>query len=85
MTSIALTVIGMIFVAYLGLALILYFMQPKFVYDPVLDIPYTPAELGLDFDEDVFRTGELLTPHLLSFTATATAATECISSIPSTS
>jgi hypothetical protein len=63
MSSIALTIIGMLIVAYVGLALILYFMQPKFVYDPVREIPYTPAELGLDFEEVVFRTGDHLQLH----------------------
>jgi hypothetical protein len=63
MTSIVLTVVGMMFVAYAILAVTLYFMQPSFVYDPVADIPYSPAEIGLDFEEVVFRTGDHLQLH----------------------
>jgi fermentation-respiration switch protein FrsA (DUF1100 family) len=58
MGSIVLTIIGMLVVAYIGLALILYFMQHKFVYEPVREIPYTPSELGLDFEEVFFKTGD---------------------------
>jgi len=59
----ALTILGMVIVAYVGLALILYFMQPMFLYSPVREIPYTPAELGLDFEEVFFRTGDRLQLH----------------------
>ena len=59
----ALTVVGMMFVAYLGLGLILYFMQPSFLYSPVQELPYTPAELGLDFEEVFFRAGDQVQLH----------------------
>ena len=58
-----LTILGMLFVAYWGVGLVLYFMQPRFVYDPVSDIPYTPAELGLDFEEAFFKTGDRVQLH----------------------
>ncbi|MFH1371629.1 MAG: alpha/beta hydrolase [Planctomycetota bacterium] len=63
MVSTALTIIGMLVVSYMGLALTLYFMQPKFVYDPIKELPYTPAELGLDFEQVTFRTGDRLNLH----------------------
>jgi fermentation-respiration switch protein FrsA (DUF1100 family) len=63
MGSMVITIVCMLFVAYWGLGLILYFMQPKFVYDPVRNIPYTPAELGLDYEEVFFRTGDRLRLH----------------------
>jgi len=63
MGSMALTIISMMFVAYLGLGLILYFMQPSFLYSPVRDLPYTPAELGLDFEEVFFRAGDRVQLH----------------------
>ncbi len=63
MGSMALTVVGMMFVAYLGLGLILYFMQPSFLYSPVQELPYTPAELGLDFEEVFFRAGDQVQLH----------------------
>jgi len=58
-----LTIIGMVFVAYWGLGLILYFMQPSFLYSPVRELPYTPAELGLDFEEVFFKTGDRVQLH----------------------
>jgi len=44
-----------LFVAYWGLGVILYFMQPQFLYSPVREVPYTPDELGLDFEDVVFQ------------------------------
>ncbi len=46
----------LLFVAYWGWGLILYVMQPKFLYSPVREILYTPADLGLDFEEVIFKT-----------------------------
>jgi fermentation-respiration switch protein FrsA (DUF1100 family) len=63
MGSLVLTIIGMIWVAYSALALFLYFMQPSFLYAPVRAIPYTPTELGLDYEEVFFRTGDRLQLH----------------------
>jgi uncharacterized protein len=63
MGSMTLNIIAMMCLAYLGLALVLYYMQPRFLYDPVREIPYTPAELGLDFEEVYFRTGDRLRLH----------------------
>ncbi|MBA7681883.1 hypothetical protein ES703_90225 [subsurface metagenome] len=56
MGSLLISVIAVLFTAYCGYALILYFMQPKFLYGPVRDIQYTPDELGLDFESVVFKT-----------------------------
>jgi len=47
-----------LFVAYLGLGLILYFMQPTFLYRPVREVPFTPDELGLDFENVVFKSSD---------------------------
>ena len=44
-----------LFVAYGIWGLILYFMQPKFLYHPVRKVSYTPAELGLNFEQVVFK------------------------------
>ncbi|MHC4260728.1 MAG: alpha/beta hydrolase, partial [Planctomycetota bacterium] len=38
--------------------LVLYLMQPKFVYSPVREIPYTPDELGLDFENVTFNSAD---------------------------
>jgi fermentation-respiration switch protein FrsA (DUF1100 family) len=45
-----------LFIAYWGWGVILYIMQPKFLYSPVREILYTPADLDLDFEEVFFKT-----------------------------
>ena len=47
-----------LFIAYSTLGWILYFMQPTFLYSPVKEIPYTPDELGLDFEEVAFKSSD---------------------------
>ena len=47
-----------LFVAYGIWGLILYYMQPKFLYHPVREVSYTPAELGLDFEQVVFKAAD---------------------------
>ena len=63
MTSLIITILVMIFVAYLILGICLYFMQPRLVFDPVRDLPYTPAELGLDYEDVFFRAGDRVRLH----------------------
>lgn len=45
-----------VFVAYTILALALYFMQSVFLYSPVREVPYNPADIGLAFEKVVFET-----------------------------
>ena len=52
------SIIAVLLIAYWGLGLILYFMQPKFLYYPVREISYTPEELGLDFEEATLKTAD---------------------------
>jgi fermentation-respiration switch protein FrsA (DUF1100 family) len=60
----ALISIGVLFfIAYWGVGVILYLMQPSFLYSPVRDIPYTPNDIGLDFEEVTFKTGDRLQLH----------------------
>ena len=40
---------------YVGVGLVLYFMQPKFLYRPVRDVPFTPADMDLDFEDVTFH------------------------------
>ena len=56
MGSMLTTFFVILLVAYLGLGVILYIMQPTFLYSPVQEISSTPDELGLDFEDVVFRT-----------------------------
>jgi len=53
-----LSIAAVLFIAYVGLGLILYFMQPKFLYSPVREAPYTPGELGLDFESVALTTAD---------------------------
>ncbi|MHC4544910.1 MAG: alpha/beta hydrolase [Planctomycetota bacterium] len=56
MGSMLTSFVVILFVAYLGLGTILYFMQPTFLYSPVQEISNTPDELGMDFEDVVFKT-----------------------------
>ena len=47
--------IGLLFIAYWGWGVILYIMQPKFLYSPVREITYTPGDLGFDFEDVIFK------------------------------
>lgn len=47
-----------VFIAYWGLGVVLYFMQPKFLYTPMHEIPYTPAELDLEFENVAFKSSD---------------------------
>jgi len=49
------SIFAVFFIAYLGLGMILFLMQPTFLYAPVSEVSHTPAELGLDFESVVFR------------------------------
>ena len=55
MGSMLISIVAVLFIAYCGYGLILYFMQPTFLYGPVREVPYTPDELGLDFESVVFK------------------------------
>jgi fermentation-respiration switch protein FrsA (DUF1100 family) len=48
-------ILAVSFIAYSALGLALYFMQPAFLYSPVQEVPYTPEELGLDFEKVIFK------------------------------
>ncbi|UCC23081.1 MAG: alpha/beta hydrolase [Planctomycetota bacterium] len=51
-------IIAVLLIAYLTLGGALYFMQPKFTYSPTREVSYAPDELGLDFENVVFKTGD---------------------------
>ena len=58
MGSMLISIVAVLFIAYWGLGLILYFMQPKFLYSPVREVSYTPGELGLDFEQVTLKTAD---------------------------
>lgn len=47
--------VGMLLLAYLGWAVILYSMQSKFLYRPVREVLYSPEELGLHYEDIIFK------------------------------
>ncbi len=44
--------------AYVSFGLVLLFMQSRFLYRPVRDIAFTPADLDLDFEEVAFQSDD---------------------------
>ena len=56
--SMLISIAAVLFIAYCGLALYLYFMQPTFLYGPMREVPYTPGELGLDFESVVVKSSD---------------------------
>jgi uncharacterized protein len=59
--SVWFSVLLVIVIAYSILAWTLYFMQPKFLYSPVRDVPYTPGDIDLSYDKVVFETADYQT------------------------
>lgn len=58
MTSFLIYFAGVLLIAYVGWGLTLYFLQSKFLYFPVREVLYTPAELDLDFENVVFKSAD---------------------------
>jgi fermentation-respiration switch protein FrsA (DUF1100 family) len=58
MGSMLISLAVVLFIAYSVLGWTLYFMQPTFLYRPVREVPYTPDELGLDFESVLFKSGD---------------------------
>jgi len=54
MGSMFIYLVVVLFIAYLGLGVILYILQPVFLYSPMREVLYTPAGLGLEFEDVVF-------------------------------
>jgi fermentation-respiration switch protein FrsA (DUF1100 family) len=52
------SIILLILVAYFGLGIVLYFMQPSLTFRPTREVPYNPADLGLDYENVLFRTAD---------------------------
>jgi len=58
MGSMLISIAVVLFIAYWGLGVILYIMQPTFLYCPVREVPYTPDGLGLDFEKVTFNSSD---------------------------
>lgn len=60
MVSVLASIFTVVLIGYGCWAVILYYMQPAFLYSPVREIPYTPEEIGLEYEEVTFRTADRL-------------------------
>jgi fermentation-respiration switch protein FrsA (DUF1100 family) len=58
MGSMLIYITGVLLIAYLGWGVVLYIMQPKFLYGPVREVAYTPSELELDFEDITFKSSD---------------------------
>ncbi len=58
MGSMLIYIAGILFIVYLGWAVMLYIMQPKFLYGPVREVACTPGELKLDFEDVTFANSD---------------------------
>lgn len=52
------SLIAIVGIAYGILGLVLYYMQPSFIYVPTRDVVYTPAEIGLAYEKLSIRTDD---------------------------
>jgi len=55
MVSMLIYIFVVLFVAYWGWGVVLYIMQPRFLYSPLREVSYTPGDLELDFEDVVFK------------------------------
>jgi len=58
MDSMLIQIAGVLLITYLAFAAVLYVKQPKFLYSPEREVSSTPAELGLDFEDVVFKSAD---------------------------
>ena len=58
MDSMLIQIFGVLLITYLAFAALLYVMQPKLLYSPERDVSSTPAELGLGFENVVFKSAD---------------------------
>jgi len=58
MGSMLIYIAGVLFITYLGWGVMLYIMQPKFLYGPVREVAYAPSELELDFEDVTFKSSD---------------------------
>ena len=54
------SILLIIFIAYSILAWSVYFMQSSFMYRPVRNVPYTPADMGLLYEKVALKTEDSL-------------------------
>ena len=58
MASLLLYLIGILVLVYAVWGLALLFLQPKLLYHPLREVSFTPADLGLEYEEVAFRSAD---------------------------
>jgi len=58
MGSMLIQFVAVLLITYLAFAAVLYVKQPRFLYRPERDVSSTPDELGLDFENVVFKSAD---------------------------
>jgi fermentation-respiration switch protein FrsA (DUF1100 family) len=58
MASLLLYPVGILILIYVGWGLVLLFMQPKLLYQPIRDVSFAPADLGLEYEEVAFQSAD---------------------------
>lgn len=54
------SIIRILLAVYLGLGLILYFMQSSMVFQPTKELPYNPGDIGLEYEKVQIKTPDNL-------------------------
>ncbi len=54
------SIISLLLIAYLGLGLVLYFMQPMLTFYPTREVPYNPGDIGLEYEKVQLKTPDHL-------------------------
>ena len=60
MSSMLIYIAVVLFITYLGWGVLLYVMQPRFLYSPVREVACTPDGLDMDFEDVVFKSSDSL-------------------------
>ena len=58
MGSMLILFIVVLLITYFVLAVVLYFLQPRFLYSPEREVSSTPTELGLEFEDVVLKSAD---------------------------
>jgi fermentation-respiration switch protein FrsA (DUF1100 family) len=58
MGSVLLAIVVVLVIAYCGWGLILLFIQPKLLYGPAREVECTPRDIGLEFEDVIFRSSD---------------------------
>ena len=55
-----LSIITLLLIAYFGLGITLYFMQPTLTFSPTGEVPYNPGDIGLEYEKVQLETADHL-------------------------